>query len=169
MNTKGNRSRMLRRLLFMDNRPSCVSVVQSQNLLCMRLSYSFHCCDETPHPKATGGGGGLFQMQFQIAVHHQAQWGQELTQGRDLGAGADAAHGGDAAYWLAPMACSACFLMDPRTTCSVMAPPTMGWALPHLSLRRKCPTGLPTTWSCGGIFSIEIPSSLMTWAYVELT
>ena len=34
-----------------------------------------------------------------------------------------------AAYWL-PLTYSACFLIEPRTTSSEMAPPKMGWALP---------------------------------------
>ena len=40
------------------------------------------------------------------------------------------------------MACSACFLIEPRTTNPGIALPTMAGALPHQSLR-KCPTGLP--------------------------
>ena len=32
----------------------------------------------------------------------------------------------DAAYWIASVACSACFLIEPRTTSPGMAPPTMG-------------------------------------------
>jgi hypothetical protein len=31
-----------------------------------------------------------------------------------------------------PLACSACFLIEPRTTSPWMAPPTMGWILPHI-------------------------------------
>ena len=37
------------------------------------------------------------------------------------------------------MACSACFLIEPRTTSSKMAPPTVGWALPHLALVEEMP------------------------------
>jgi hypothetical protein len=32
----------------------------------------------------------------------------------------------DAAYWMLPLACSACFLLVPRTTSPEMAPPIMG-------------------------------------------
>lgn len=35
-------------------------------------------------------------------------------------------------------ACSA-FLTEPRTTSLEMAPPTMGWAIPHQSLIKKMP------------------------------
>jgi hypothetical protein len=45
----------------------------------------------------------------------------------------------DAAYWLALMACSACFLIEPRTTSLGMAPPTVGCALPQWSLIEKMP------------------------------
>jgi hypothetical protein len=34
---------------------------------------------------------------------------------------------------------SACFLIEPRTTSSGMAPPTMGWALSHPSLIKEMP------------------------------
>ena len=37
------------------------------------------------------------------------------------------------------MACSACFLTEPRTTCPGMTPPTMDWALLHQSLIQKMP------------------------------
>jgi hypothetical protein len=33
---------------------------------------------------------------------------------------------------LLPLACSICFLIEPRTTSPGMAPPTRGWALPPL-------------------------------------
>jgi hypothetical protein len=40
---------------------------------------------------------------------------------------------------LLPLACSACFLIEPRTTSPGLAPPTMGWALPSWSLIKKTP------------------------------
>ena len=54
-------------------------------------------------------------------------WGQKLMQGpqRVLLTG------------LLLMACSACFLIESRTTSPGMAPPTMGWALPCQSLIRE--------------------------------
>jgi hypothetical protein len=36
-----------------------------------------------------------------------------------------------AAYWLLILAYSACFHIEPRTTSSGMAPPTMGCTIPH--------------------------------------
>jgi hypothetical protein len=41
------------------------------------------------------------------------------------------------------LACSACFLYRSQITNLGVAPSTMGWALPHQSLIKKCPTGLP--------------------------
>jgi hypothetical protein len=46
-------------------------------------------------------------------------------------------HGGVLLTGLLYMACSACFLIEPKTTSPVMTPPTMGWALPHPSLIEK--------------------------------
>jgi hypothetical protein len=48
----------------------------------------------------------------------------------------------DAAYWLASrglhhVACSACFFIEPRTTCPGMGPLTIGWAFPCWSLIEK--------------------------------
>ena len=45
----------------------------------------------------------------------------------------------DAAYWLAPMAYSAYFLIEPGTTHPGMAPPTIRVALPHQFLINKTP------------------------------
>ena len=62
------------------------------------------------------------------------------------------------------MACSACFLIEPRTPgLSPPAPP------PKKHQKRKCHMGLPPALSCEGIFSVEDPSSLMTFACVKLT
>lgn len=36
-----------------------------------------------------------------------------------------------------PVACSVCFLTNPRTTCLGMALPTGSWALPHQPLNKK--------------------------------
>jgi len=71
-----------------------------------------------------------------------------------------------AAYWLGPHGLLSCFLIEPRTTSSGVAPPTMGGALLHQSLIKKMSTAL----FHGSIFSTEVPSSTqMTLAYVKLT
>jgi hypothetical protein len=74
--------------------------------------------------EASWGGKDLFSLHFHTAVHHRRKSGLELTQGRGLEAGADA----EAMEWC--WVCSSCFLIEPRTTCPGMAPPTMVWALP---------------------------------------
>ena len=48
-------------------------------------------------------------------------------------------HGGMSLTGLLPLACSACFLIEPRFTSPGMTPPTMGWALSTWSLVEKMP------------------------------
>ena len=74
-----------------------------------------------------------------------------------------------AAYWLAPMACSAYFLIEPRTTCPRMAPPTMSWALSLGLLIKKIPIDLSTAGCYGHIFSKTPPSSVITPVCAKLT
>lgn len=50
-----------------------------------------------------------------------------------------------------------------------MAPPSVGWALAHQSLTRKCPLRLDRSQFGAGIFSIEVPVSQIALACVELT
>lgn len=52
----------------------------------------------------------------------------------DTGAEADRGHGGVLFTDLFPMTCSVCFLIPSKTTCPVMALPTMGCSLPHQPL-----------------------------------
>ena len=74
-----------------------------------------------------------------------------------------------AASWLALMACSACFLIELRTTSSRVVTLTIGWAF-HINYElRKCPRDLPTYQPDGGIFSVDSTSSQMTLACVKLT
>jgi hypothetical protein len=88
----------------------------------------------------------------------------EERQGRNK-AGTKKHHGGVLLTGLLFMACSACFLQELRTTHLVVAPPTVGWALPHLSFIKKMPNRL----AYRGIFSIQSPSSQMTPICVKLT
>ena len=58
------------------------------------------------------------------------------------------------------MGCSACSLIPCWTSCSGMAPPTVGWTLPHQSLIKKMPQhSSPSGQSYGDILSTRIPSS----------
>jgi hypothetical protein len=71
------------------------------------------------------------------------QTGQELKQGRTWRQELMQRPWRSAAYWIALMACSACFLIEPRTTSLGMAPPTMGIPHgPHQSLIKKMPNKL---------------------------
>jgi hypothetical protein len=50
--------------------------------------------------EAIWGGKGLFSYLFHIAVHHQRQSGQELTQGRNLETETDMEAKDVTVYWL---------------------------------------------------------------------
>jgi hypothetical protein len=65
---------------------------------------------------------------------------------------------------LLPLACSACFLIEPKTLSPEMAPPTRGPpCLDHYL--RKCLTAGPH----GGTSSTETPFSVITPACVKVT
>jgi hypothetical protein len=64
---------------------------------------------------------------------------------------------------LLPLACSACFLIEPKTTSPRMVPPTM--VPPHLITIKK----MPYSWISGGISSRETPFSRITTACVKFT
>jgi hypothetical protein len=78
-------------------------------------------------------------LHLQIAIHYWRKsgqnsnrtgpWRQELMQRPWRGA----------AYWLASLACSACFLIEPRTTSAGLGLLTKVWALPYRSLIEKMP------------------------------
>ena len=111
--------------------------------------------------KPTRGGKSLFGLYFHITVHYQRKSGQELKQGRNLETGADAeVMEGVLLTDFLLMACSLCFLIEPKATSPGMAPPTMGWTLSHQSLIKKCATELPTAWSSEVIFLTEVLSWL---------
>jgi hypothetical protein len=81
--------------------------------------------------------------------------------GQEAGADAEAMEGGMLLIGLLPLACSACFLIEPRTNIPGMAPPT------------RSPLPLITNWenafSHGGISSTEAPFSVITPACVKVT
>ena len=100
--------------------------------------------------KASWGGKGLSDLHFLITDYHQRKSGQEVKQGRNLEVGADA----EAMEGCCLLACLHglfSLLIESTTTSPGMAPPTMGWALSHQSLR-KC----PTAGAYGSIFSIDV-------------
>lgn len=115
--------------------------------------------------QSTSGRKVLVQLTL---PHHCSSLKEVRRQGRILEAGANAKAVEGAAYWLVLHG----LLSLPsytRITHPGMAPPAMGWVLPHQSLVRKCSTALPTPWSYRGTASTEAPSSLMTPVCVKLT
>ena len=80
--------------------------------------------------RLVGREKGLFNFHFDFVVQPQRKSGQEFQQGRNLESGADAeAMEGLLLTGLFSMACSARFLIGPRTTNPEMVPPTMGEGL----------------------------------------
>jgi hypothetical protein len=90
--------------------------------LTIYLSQAFYACTNIMTKKQVGEERIYSAYTFHIAVHHQRKSGlelkqvrkQELTQRprRDV-------------TGLLPLACSTCFLIEPRTTSPGVAPPTM--------------------------------------------
>lgn len=73
-------------------------------------------------------------------------------------------------YGLSFVACSACFLTQPRNIYLLgVVPPTVCWDLTHQPFIKKMPKDLPTGQSDRGETGTEGPSSLLTLARVELT
>jgi hypothetical protein len=83
----------------------------------------------TPWPKVKSSREGVLGLTL------PQHWSplKEVNPGRNLDAGADleAMEGGCLLTYSPCLPCSACFLIEPKTTSPGMAPPTMGWALPH--------------------------------------
>ena len=105
----------------------CVKILR-----CICLIQDVYCCDKTPWL-----GEEFILSQFYTAVHHQKQWGAGTQAGQEPGGRSWwRSHGTTMLTGLLPMACSVCFLIEPRTTSPGMAPLTMGWALPDQSLRK---------------------------------
>ena len=73
-------------------------------------------------------------------------------------------HGGMLLTGLLPLACSACSLIEPKTTSPGMVPPTSSPS-PLITNWEKC----PTAGSHGGISPTEAPFSVITPACVKLT
>jgi hypothetical protein len=104
------------------------TIISSTNSDTLMSQSGFVFLHTKHHDKeASWGGKGLFSLHLHTAVHHQCKSGHKLTQGRNSQVGADAeAMKGVLLNGLLPLACSACFLIEPKTTSPEMAPPTMG-------------------------------------------
>ena len=90
---------------------------------------------KTSWQEASWGGKGLFGLHFHAAVHHQGSqdWNSSRSGSRSWCRG----HGGMWLTGLLPLACSACFLIEPKTTSLGWHHPQ--WALPPWSLIEKTP------------------------------
>lgn len=53
--------------------------------------------------------------------------------------------------------CSACFLIEPGTTCPGMVPPTVGWAFPHQLLIKNMPYRL--------VYSLVLWRRFLSWGF----
>ena len=98
--------------------------------------------------KSNGGRQGLFQFSSlchstSLSFESQGRNSKQESGDKNWGRG-----NMNAAYWLAPMAYPACFLIQLWTICPGVAPPLKGWALPYQSLCQKYDplTCLPTIW-----------------------
>jgi hypothetical protein len=80
---------------------------------------------------ASWGGKGSFGLYIHIALHHWRKSGQELRTDRILETIADAEVTED--YCLLLIACSACPLIELKTTSPQVALPTMGCLHPSIT------------------------------------
>jgi hypothetical protein len=92
---------------------------------------TFYHQDETGGPKISCGGRGLFGLHLHAKVHHGRKLQKKLKQGRDQGAGAAA----EDMEGCCLLACSACFLVEPRTTSPGVVPATVGCPPPPVPYR----------------------------------
>ena len=115
-----------------------VNLMRMKQSIC--LSKGFYCCYKTTWSKSKLGRKGFIWL----ALPDHSPSLEEVRTGTqaELESGGRSwcrGHGGVLLTGLLPMACSACFLVEPRTTSPGMALPTMGWALPHWWLIVKMP------------------------------
>jgi hypothetical protein len=125
-----------------------LSLWSVENSFCCVRTFKFHKVlsfldrvsipAQTSWPRSKLGKKGFIQLTLPHwcsspkEVRTGTHTGQELG-GRSWGRG----HGGMLLTGLLPLACSICFLIEPKTTRAGMAPPTMAWALPTWSLIEK--------------------------------
>jgi hypothetical protein len=106
---------------------------------------------------------------IQLTLPHCCLWPKEVRTGTHIGLEPGGrswcrGHGGVLLTGLLPLACSACFLIEPRTTSLGMAPPTMGPPTLDHQLRKCLTAG-----SHGGLSSTEAPFSVITPVCANLT
>lgn len=99
-------------------------------------------------------------MDFHITVYCQRKSGQgpAETQRQELKKRPQTS----VAHWFVPLGSLSLLSCTPQDQPSRLAPPTLVWALPHPSLTKKLPIGLPAGQSSRDISSAEVLSSQMT-------
>ena len=107
---------------------------------------TFYHQDETGGPKISCGGRGLFGLHLHAKVHHGRKLQKKLKQGRDQGAGAAA----EDMEGCCLLACSACFLVEPRTTSPGVVPATVGCPPPPGPTRVGLGRGVGSIFVNGG-------------------
>jgi hypothetical protein len=106
------------------------------------VSLDFYWCDETPWSKTTWGGGGLFTQHVRShSLFGEVRTGTQTGQGPG-GRSWCRGHRGVLLTGLLLVVCSACFLIEPRTTISEVSPPTAAGPFPHQLLIKKIPCRL---------------------------
>jgi hypothetical protein len=112
---------------------SAASLCRSLKAECSGVTVSvfFLLVCETPRPKATWRGKGLFYLHPHIIGH---PWG---SQRGNLETGAKGQAMGECCLQAYSIACIVCFFPHTRTTRPGTAWPTVGWALPHQSPIKK--------------------------------
>jgi len=117
---------------------------------------------QTSRPRSKSGRKGLIQHSTLLFITKGSQdWNSHRSGSRSWCRG----HGGMLLTGLLPLACSACFLIEPRTTSPGMAPLTMGWVLPPWPLVEK----MSFTWVSWRHFHNWDSFSVITPARVKLT
>jgi hypothetical protein len=101
------------------------------------LSQGLYSCIKHHDQEASWGGKGLFGLYFHTVVHHQGS--QDWNSSRSGSRSWCRDHEEMLLTGLLPLACSACFLKEPRTTSPEMAPPTMAGPSHPWSLVEKMP------------------------------
>ena len=99
------------------------------------FSLGSYYCNKTPCPKTKLGWEGFICLM--LPDHSPSLEDVSTGTYTELEPGDRSwcrIHRGVLLTGLLPVACSACFLIELRTTSPGLAPPTMGWALPHWSI-----------------------------------
>jgi len=110
---------------------------KDSNLLSDCLSQGFYSCSNIMTKKQVGEERvySAYTSMLLFITKGSQDWNSSRSASRSWCRG----HGGMLLTGLLLLTCSACFLIEPKTTSPGMAPLIMGWALPPWSLVEKMP------------------------------